>query len=137
MECLGYKEQNYRTVNGDLLVCGGINVLSTSDEYMLFKPGSNQWKKVGTMRRARYLHASVCFDGDLFTVGGKDSFRTAISHHEQFSFEGGVMDKKQLPIALYGHTATIFDYHKMLICGGRDRMVGTQLIGHEIKSIRS
>ena len=124
--------QGAKLPNGDLLVCGGNNGIMeiTSDEYLLFKPGSNQWKKVGTMKRARWLHASVCFDGDLFTVGGKDSFCAAISHHEQFSFEGGVMDKKQLPIALYGHTATIFDYHKMLICGGRDRMVGKQFIGH-------
>ena len=130
--------QGAKLPNGDLLVCGGNNVLRrTSAEYMLFKQGSNQWKKVGTMKRARWLHSSVCFDGDLFTIGGKDSFNTRIiSHHEQFSFEGGTKDKKELPIALYGHTATIFDYHKMLICGGRDDLVGKQFIGRKIERIR-
>ena len=129
--------QGAKLPNGDLLVCGGKNVLGTSDEYMLFKQGSNQWKKVGTMKRARWLHSSVCFDGDLYTIGGKDSFNTRIiSHHEQFSFEGGAKDKKELPYALYGYTATIFDYHKMLICGGRDDLVGNQFISHKIKRIR-
>ena len=29
-------------------------------------------------------------------------------------------EARKLPIALHGHTATVFNYHKMLICGGRD-----------------
>lgn len=42
---------------------------------------------------------------------------------EQFSFESGTKDRKELPIALYGHTATVFNDHKMLICGGCDNRV--------------
>ena len=109
--------------SGDLLVCGG---MLYSSQYIVFKNGSNQWKKVGTMKRARSHHSSTYVNGNLFTVGGVAwPSDDKISHHEQFSFEGGTKDKKELPIALWGHTATIFDYHKILICGGRDIQVKT------------
>ena len=122
--------------NGDLLVCGGwvyggmYGYMWTSDEYIVFKQGSNQWKKVGTMKRARTHHSSTYINGNLLTVGGIGSSSNAISHHEQFSFEGGIKERKEMPIALYGHTATIFNYHKMLICGGRDIKVQKQLMSH-------
>ena len=79
--------QGAKLPNGDLLVCGGKNVLATSHEYMLFQQGSNQWKKVGTMKMARWHHSSVYFDGGLSTVGGLDSSQSRISHHEYYSFE--------------------------------------------------
>ena len=97
-----------KLLSGNLLVCGG-RVYGTksggiwkSDEYMVFKQGSNQWKKVGTMKRARSHNSSTYINGSLLTVGGRDSnpSSNAISHHEQFSFEGGIKDRKELPIAL-------------------------------------
>ena len=127
--------QGAKLPNGDLLLCGGNTVSRRNDSYMLFKQGSNQWKKVGTVKRERWLHSSVYFNGCLFTVGGLDSSNNAISHHEQYSFVGGVKDRKELPIALYGHTATLFDHHKMLICGGRDIQVGTFCISIEDKKL--
>ena len=104
--------------SGDLLVCGGKSL-----QYTIFKKGSNEWKKVGTMKQARSHHSSIYVNGNLFTVGGLNSSYDMISHHEQFSFERGTNDRKELPIALYGHTATVFNYHKMLICGGCDNRV--------------
>ena len=116
--------------NGEWLASGGIiDGARISDEYMLFKQGRNQWTKVGNMKRARWHHASVYIDGVLLTTGGLDSppssriftlLSSLISHHEHFSFDGGVRKRKELPIALYRHTATMFGNHKMLISGGRD-----------------
>ena len=119
--------------NGDWLASGGSIITRISDEYVLFKQGCNQWTKVGIMKRARWHHASVYIDGVLLTTGGLDSppsvlnfsrvftvLSSVISHHEHFSFDGGVRKRKELPIALYRHTATMFGNHKMLISGGRD-----------------
>ena len=68
-----FMSQGARLPNGDLLVCDGNTVLRRNDSYMLFKQGSNQWKKVGTVKRERWLHSSVYFNGCLITVGGLDS----------------------------------------------------------------
>ena len=91
-------------------------------QYIVFKQGSNQWKKVGAMKRARSFLTSIFINGNLFTIGGVDSLHEAISHHEQFSVEVGAKERKRLPIALYGHTATIFDENKIIVCGGLDEL---------------
>ena len=111
--------------NGDLLVNGGYRIgdmdtmSSENDEYLQFKVGSNQWIKVGTMQIPRFYHASVLIDGCLFTTGGiRDGWSEILSNHEAFSIEGGVMERKRMPIALGGHTATIFGNQKIIICGG-------------------
>ena len=106
--------------NGYWLVCGGCISKIMKSEYRLFKQGPNQWTKFGTMQNAIWEHASVYIDGALLTTGGVDLSRNAISHHEHFSFEGGVKNRKELPIALRRHRATIFGNHKMLISGGLD-----------------
>ena len=49
-----------------------------------------------------------------------------LSHHEAFPFslmgeiDQGVTEKKELPIALKAHTATIFDENRIIVCGGDD-----------------
>ena len=68
---------------------------------------------------ARYQHASLLIDGNLFTTGGIDSSDKYTSSLEKFSFEGGAEKKEKMPIALKCHTATMFGNHKMLICGGQ------------------
>ena len=115
--------------NGNLLVCGGggFDLIGSivegpaCGEYLLLKAHSDQWTNVGTMKVARKYHTSVFYDGCLYTTGGLDSLNNVISHHEAFSLNGDVKEKKDMPIALQGHTATIFDQHKMLICGGSKR----------------
>ena len=109
--------------NGDILLAGGLKTdcISSfkSDEYLHYRNGSNEWTLVATMKVARYQHTSLLIDGCLFTAGGIDSFDDYTSHLEKFSFEGGVEQKKKMPIALKCHTATMFGNHKMLICGGQ------------------
>ena len=70
------------------------------------------------MKMARHQYASVLINGRLFTTGGIDSFGDYTSNLEKFSFAGGVEEKKNMPIALTCHTATMFGKHKMLVCGG-------------------
>ena len=115
--------------NGNLLVCGGGRFVvigsilepPPTGEYLLLKAHSDQWTNIGTMKVARKYHTSVFYDGCLYTTGGLDSLNNVIAHHEAFSLNGDVKEKKDIPIALQGHTATIFDQHKMLICGGSER----------------
>ena len=108
--------QGTKTPYGDILLCGGGDGLeSKCNEYYLLKNGSDQWKKIGTLQTKRMFHASVFIDGCLFTSGG--------TNHEEFSFERGVKERKEVPIALYGHTATAFGQGKILIAGGWDMRV--------------
>ena len=109
-----------------MLVCGGSTVSQTSDAYIIFKQGFNVWKKFVTMWRARSFHSCTYINGNLFALGGLyhsspyQGSEIAISRHEQLPLEGFTKEVRKLPIALYGHTATVFNDHKMLICGGRD-----------------
>ena len=107
--------------NGDLLLCGGVfyeeledplsgeieDCRDCSDEYLLYKNVSIQWTKVGTMKKKRSCHSSVLIEGRLHTTGG--FYNTKItSRHEQFSFDEGVKEMKEMPIPLDNHTATTF-----------------------------
>ena len=103
--------------NGDLVLSGGSGFCN---EYLYYKEGSHKWTKIGSMKKARSEHSSVWMDGRLFTTGGRDYSWKSISHHEEFSFDGGVKERKEMPTALYGHTSTIFDENKIIVCGGYD-----------------
>ena len=110
--------------NRDLLICGGDISYYTKNQYLHYKEGSNQWRKVGTMKKAIFDHSSVWIDGRLLTTG--DEFqvsRKETSHHEEFSFDGGVKKRNAMPIPLRLHTAAIFDQNRIIVCGGRDRSV--------------
>ena len=100
--------------NNDLLLCGGSTDRVESNEYLIYKNGSNKWTKAGTMKRARNSHSSALIDGCLFTPGGWDSSGKT-SYHEEFSIHGGVKESKKMPIGLRGHTATPFGNYKMMI----------------------
>ena len=57
------------------------------------------------------------FGGDVSSwYSTTEDFST--TDNEEFSIEGGVKERKEMPIALNGHTATIFGEHKILISGG-------------------
>ena len=117
--------------NGDLLLCGGYffkklegpfsgkmeDSLEFSDEYLLYENGSSQWTKVGTMKKKRSCHSSVLIEGRLHTTGGTYGIKIT-SRHEQFSFDEGVKEMKEMPIRLENHTATTFGKNKMIVCGG-------------------
>ena len=117
--------------NGDLLLCGGVfaeevedifyfsseDFKHCSDEYLLYINGSSQWTKVGTMKKKRYGHSSVLIEDRLHTTGGLYN-KEMTSHHEQFSFDEGVKEMKEMPIPLEYHTATTFSKNKMIVCGG-------------------
>ena len=79
------------------------------------------------MKKATSCHSSVWIDGRLLTTGGRDSSWKTTSHHEEFSFDGGVKERKEMPIALHGHTATTFDQNKVMICGGINEKVSKTL----------
>ena len=130
--------------NGDFVICGGNRGSTLSDEYLHYRDGSSHWTNVGTMRKARFSHSSVWIDGCLFTTGGFGTMENvdnvsneperavwvstmnfdeqfewqATSHQEIFSFQGGVEERREMPIPLGGHTATIFAPHKIIVCGG-------------------
>ena len=113
-----------RLPTGDLLLCGGgkgPNESIPSNEYLLLQDGSEQWKNVGTTKTAGIYRSSVFIDGCLYTSGGYENqpfLHQLYKNHEEFSFERGVNEKKEMPIPLYGHTATIFGHGKILIAGG-------------------
>ena len=116
--------------NGDLLLCGGLFVedledhsssesedfLDCSDEYLLYKSGSSQWTKVGIMKKKIHGHSSVLIQDRLHTIGGTS--KKISSSHEQFSFDEGVKEMKEMPIPLQYHTATAFGKNRMIVCGG-------------------
>ena len=110
--------------DGNLVISGGFNLHSgVSDEHLLYKVGLDQWRKVGTMKEARCWHSSVWIDGRLLTTGGWNPYdaknRLKITpHHEEFSFDGGVKERKEMPMSLDDHAATIFDRNKMIVTGG-------------------
>ena len=124
--------------NRELVVCGGYTGSSLSHEYLHYRDDSNHWATVATMKKARFSHSSVWIDGGLFTTGGCEPFENvsdysdgsgptiwlddeewqATSHHEIFSIEGGVQERREMPIPVGGHTATIFGPHQIIVCGG-------------------
>ena len=114
--------------NGDLLISGGGPFSIWNDishEYFHYKDGSNQWGKVGTMKRARFGHSSILIDGNLLTTGGRyfDSSSKLLSNHEEFSINGGVKERTNMPIALQSHAAAVFGKDTILISGGIDAKV--------------
>ena len=96
------------------------NFQDCSDEYLLYTKGSSQWTKVGTMKKKRYGHSSVLIEDRLHTTGGFKNTRyyKITTRHEQFSFDEGVKEMKEMPIPLLNHTATTFGKNKMIVCGG-------------------
>ena len=106
--------------NRDLVICGRDGISYTNNHYLHYKEGSNEWKKVGTMKKAKFRHSSVWIDGRLLTTGES---RKGTSYLEEFSFNGGVKIRKNMPIPLKFHTATIFDRNRIIVCGGLDRRV--------------
>ena len=114
--------------NCDLIISGGYDRTESSynDGYYHYKSGSNQWKKVGTMKQERYGYSSVLIDGNLLTTGGYDwldSPAKLLSNHEEFSIKGGVKDRTNMRIALQNHAAAVFGKHTILISGGVDAKV--------------
>ena len=104
--------------NGDLVICGGVTGYGSNYPYLHYKEGSNLWTKVGTMKETRSDHSSVWIDGRLLTTGGLIPLYQKTSHQEEFSFDGGVKERQKMPIALYSHSATIFDKDRMIVSGG-------------------
>ena len=43
---------------------------------------------------------------------------TMIGSMEEFSFDGGVKERKEMAIPLKNPTATKFGHHKIIVCGG-------------------
>ena len=110
----------------DLLVSGGYTGSVRNDEYLRFDQASNQWKKVGTMKMARHYHSSVLLNGGLYSIGGNLGIGL-YSHHEVFNLDGRVEEKKELPIALSGHTANKLYENKYMVIGGRDKNVSKKI----------
>ena len=120
--------QGAQLPNGDLLLAhGGWTGSFCNDEYLLYKKDSNSWIKFGKMMKGRSRHSSVIVGNKMYSCGGYDSISDVLSHHEEFSFslmgerdQSGIV-RKELPIALRAHTATILDESRIIVCGGDDR----------------
>ena len=126
-----YRLAGSQLPNGDLMISGGCkNTYSRyNDGYYHYKNGSNQWQKVGTMNGAREGHSSVFINGGLFTTGGYFKSRIdlglwgsryQLSSLEEFSIKDGMKLRKEMPVGLSNHSATVFGKHTMLISGGED-----------------
>ena len=113
--------QGTQLPNHDLLVSGGRSWSDRNGEYLKFDQASNQWKKVGTMKKARYAHSSVLLNGCLYSCGGIDSSHYATSHHEVLNLDGGIEEKRELPIALRYHTANKLNENQYMVIGGLDK----------------
>ena len=107
---------------GDLLVIGGYTGSTYNDEYLTLKKGSSTWTETGRMKIARSSHPSVFLDGAVFSCGGENE-SSVLSHHESFTLTGAIKKKKELPIALYRHSATKYTENEILVCGGWDSKV--------------
>ena len=113
--------QGTQLPNHDLLVSGGRSWSDRNGEYLKFDQASNQWKKVGTMKKARYAHSSVLLNGCLYSCGGIDSSHYATSHHEVLNLDGRVEEKKELPSKrLSSHTAHRLNENQYIVIGGYD-----------------
>ena len=115
--------------NRDLLLSGGLasygdyDTVPSETKYLRYRNRTNEWIEVGRMIIPRYHHASVFINGIMFSSGGCESFsypsKNIVCHHEAFSIDGVVKEIKEMPIALYGHTATKIDNNRYLVTGGR------------------
>ena len=108
--------------NHDLLVSGATGS-NRNDEYLRFDRASNQWKKVGTMKKANHLHSSVLLNGCLYSCGSRFSSYKSTSHHEVLNLDGGVEEKRELPIALRYHTANKLNENQYMVIGGYEKYV--------------
>ena len=72
------------------------------------------------MKEGRYAHSSVLLNGCLYSCGGVDSSNNQTSHHEVLNLDGRVEEKKELPIALWGHTANKLNDNQYIVIGGYD-----------------
>ena len=118
--------------NGDLLVHGFMFKRQGSNiRFYHYQAESNKWRKIedywGVSRSG---HSSVFIDGQMFSMGGDQTTNICYAHedyrsthHEAFSIEGRVKQRKEMPIGLAYHTATIFGEHRMLISGGSIKQV--------------
>ena len=106
---------------------GGWTGCVCNDEYLLYKEDSTSWIKIGKMMKRRSRHSSVIVGNKMYSCGGYDSTSDVVSYHEEFSYslmgdlDQGVTEKKELPIALRAHTATVLDESRFIVCGGDNR----------------
>ena len=127
-----YKLGGTQLPNHDLLVSGGdTGYYGCDDEYLRFSQDSNQWKKVGTMKKVRRLHSSVLLKRCLYLCGGIDSSRKVTSHHEVLNLDGRVEEKKALPIALTNHTANKLNDNQYMVIGGNDKNVSRSFLNNK------
>ena len=116
--------------NGNLLVRG---ISRNCDEHLLFRDGSNQWTKIRSSERALSCPSSVWIDGRFFTTGFKFCFSSGYEalHHEEFTFNGSVKQRRKLPIGLENHSATVFGQQKILVSGGFEIYVSYRFLNHK------
>ena len=119
--------------NGDLLVYGFSRFERRSYSIMFYhyQAESNKWRKIEPLWGvSRSGHSSVFIDGQMFSMGGDQTTNACYApedyrstHHEAFSIEGRVKQRKKMPIGIAFHTATIFGENRMLISGGSIKQV--------------
>ena len=80
-------------------------------------------EKVGTMKKANHLHSSVLLNGCLYSCGSRFSSYKSTSHHEVLNLDGGIEEKRELPIALRYHTANKLNENQYMVIGGYEKYV--------------
>jgi len=67
---------------GNVVVSGGYTGSVTNPVYTL---KNNRWIAMGTLNKARYGHAMVVHEGELYALGGRDSNWDDIRSVERYS----------------------------------------------------
>jgi len=105
-------------IGSDVYVAGGFTPAGATNRVFVLKSGSNSWRELAPMRRARGALALVAMSGRLYAIGGRDGgVQIAVPE----SYDPGTGRWVDLP-AMPGprnHVGGYLDNNSVCVAGGR------------------